>query len=482
MNRRKLVRLAFVCGDLIALAAALHFASGWITVTAGSQDVRHLLNIQSRLYELVIGTLIPSVWIVLLAYFGLYRHRYQAFMKMRPYGSLDLLKATTLGTLIFAFACFLTDIIEVKSTAFAVFWLTSTLATLLIRELLFTIVRQARLGGRNQRHLLIVGTNNRARATAALVKERPELGYNLRGFADDDLPHSEAETLPGQGIVSSITDIGAYFKTHIVDEVLITLPMASQYHKASYVVKKSEEHGIVAHFIPGLDFLNGGLGQATFDFLDAEPVINLLPPSMSGWQLAVKRAIDFVGAAVALLLLSPIFLAVAVAVKLSSDGPVFFVQERVGLNKRRLRMLKFRTMVKNAEALQQSIEHLNQASGPVFKIDRDPRVTPIGSFLRRSSLDELPQLTNVLRGDMSLVGPRPLSLRDYEKFDQDCYRRRFSVRPGITCLWQIQGRSSVPFSEWMRLDMEYIKNWSLWLDIKILAGTVRAVLTQRGAV
>jgi lipopolysaccharide/colanic/teichoic acid biosynthesis glycosyltransferase len=145
-------------------------------------------------------------------------------------------------------------------------------------------------------------------------------------------------------------------------------------------------------------------------------------------------------------------------------------------------MLKFRTMVNNAEGSQKTLEHINEASGPVFKITRDPRVTPLGAFLRRTSLDELMQLFNVLRGDMSLVGPRPLPLRDYEGFDQDWHRRRFSVRPGITCLWQVCGRSSISFDKWMELDMEYINRWSLWLDVKILAQTVPAVLARRGAV
>jgi lipopolysaccharide/colanic/teichoic acid biosynthesis glycosyltransferase len=160
---------------------------------------------------------------------------------------------------------------------------------------------------------------------------------------------------------------------------------------------------------------------------------------------------------------------------------VFFIQERVGLNKRRFRLYKFRTMVADAEERRREIEHLNEASGPVFKIRNDPRCTPVGKFLRKTSIDELPQLFNVLKGDMSLVGPRPLPVRDYQGFDQDWQRRRFSVRPGITCLWQINGRSSTPFEKWMELDMEYIDRWSLGLDFKILAKTIPAVLKGAGA-
>ena len=168
-------------------------------------------------------------------------------------------------------------------------------------------------------------------------------------------------------------------------------------------------------------------------------------------------------------------------IKLTSPGPVLFVQERVGLGKRSFRLYKFRTMMQGAEKKLAELEHLNEMSGPVFKIKNDPRITKIGHFLRKTSIDELPQLINVLKGDMSLVGPRPLPVRDYNGFEQDWQRRRFSVRPGITCLWQVNGRSNVSFDKWMKLDMEYIDNWSLLLDFKILILTIPAVFRGSGA-
>jgi exopolysaccharide biosynthesis polyprenyl glycosylphosphotransferase len=195
----------------------------------------------------------------------------------------------------------------------------------------------------------------------------------------------------------------------------------------------------------------------------------------------VKRLIDILGAYVLLACLAPLFLVAAIAIKLTSPGPVFFIQERVGRGKRRFRLYKFRTMVADAEQKQADLEALNEAGGPVFKIKDDPRITPVGHILRKLSIDELPQLWNVLRGDMSLVGPRPLPVRAYNGFSEDWQRRRFSVRPGITCLWQINGRSSVPFEKWMELDMRYIDEWSLWLDLKILLKTVPAVLRGSGA-
>ena len=168
-------------------------------------------------------------------------------------------------------------------------------------------------------------------------------------------------------------------------------------------------------------------------------------------------------------------------VKLTSPGPVFFRQIRVGLNKRQFSIYKFRTMVANAEQLQDQLLSLNEMTGRCSRSRKDPRVTPLGRVLRKTSIDELPQLFNVLKGDMSLVGPRAMSLRDYQLFDQDWQRRRFSVKPGITCLWQIHGRNSIPFEKWMELDMQYIDKWSLWLDLKILARTVPAVLRGTGA-
>jgi exopolysaccharide biosynthesis polyprenyl glycosylphosphotransferase len=197
--------------------------------------------------------------------------------------------------------------------------------------------------------------------------------------------------------------------------------------------------------------------------------------------LAVKRILDIAFSLILLILLAPVFVVVAVLIQLYSPGPVFFRQVRMGLNKRRFLIFKFRTMVPNAEKMMAQLEAHNEASGPVFKIKEDPRITPIGKVLRRTSIDELPQLINVLKGDMSLVGPRPLPVRDYEGFSEDWHRRRFSVRPGITCLWQVSGRSSLPFEQWMKLDLQYMDEWSLWLDMKILAQTVSAVLKGSGA-
>ena len=208
--------------------------------------------------------------------------------------------------------------------------------------------------------------------------------------------------------------------------------------------------------------------------------MDLAPPPSYVAGMMTKRAFDICISAGALLVLSPVLLTVAAAVKLTSEGPVFFAQERVGKNGRTFRMLKFRSMVVNAEELRAKLEAQNEMDGPVFKIKRDPRITSVGHFIRKTSLDEFPQFINVLRGEMSVVGPRPplpSEVAQYERWQ----RKRLSVKPGITCIWQISGRNDVTFEQWVKMDIDYIERWSVWLDLKIFFKTIPAVLLRRGA-
>ena len=217
------------------------------------------------------------------------------------------------------------------------------------------------------------------------------------------------------------------------------------------------------------------------DRFAGEPVIAYRAQPVPAWQLFVKRLVDYAGAAALLVVLSPLLALIALAIRLTSPGPAFFRQRRCGLNGRPFDMFKFRSMVSGAEQQRAVLEARNEMKGPVFKLSADPRVTPVGRFLRRHGLDELPQLWNVLRGEMSLVGPRPLPVEEVHRFDDDAHRRRLSVLPGLTCQWQVRGRNEIDdFNEWVRLDLEYIDNWSLWLDLKILLATVPAVLFARG--
>ena len=230
------------------------------------------------------------------------------------------------------------------------------------------------------------------------------------------------------------------------------------------------------------DFFRTQISRTSFDDFYGRPVIVFRSVPEYSWQGIVKQAIDVVGAFACIILSSPLLIGSAIAIRLTSPGPVLFRQRRCGLNGRPFTMLKFRTMATDAEQRKAELAALNEMTGPVFKVTNDPRVTPVGRLLRKWSLDEFPQLINVLRGEMSLVGPRPLPVDEVERFDDPAHRRRLSVKPGLTCLWQVSGRNNVcDFKEWVRLDLEYIDNWSLWLDLKILCRTVPVVLVGTGA-
>jgi exopolysaccharide biosynthesis polyprenyl glycosylphosphotransferase len=230
------------------------------------------------------------------------------------------------------------------------------------------------------------------------------------------------------------------------------------------------------------DFFKTKISRTSFDEIQGRPMLVFYSAPEFSWQSVLKRALDIAGALVFLLLFGWLFLVFALLVKRSSPGPVLFRQKRCGLRGEPFTMLKFRTMFTDAEERKHELERLNEMTGPVFKLSNDPRVTRIGRFLRRYSIDEWPQMFNVLRGEMSLVGPRPLPVDEVKRFDDLAHRRRLSVKPGLTCLWQVSGRNNVrDFRDWVRLDLEYIDNWSIWLDLKILFRTIPVVLVGTGA-
>jgi exopolysaccharide biosynthesis polyprenyl glycosylphosphotransferase len=250
--------------------------------------------------------------------------------------------------------------------------------------------------------------------------------------------------------------------------------------KVEKAIQACELEGVEAWLMA--DFFNTQLSQTTLDDFYGRPMLVFRSTPEESWQAVAKEVLDMAGALLLLLLASPVFLVTALAIRLTSPGPILFRQQRSGLNGRPFTMLKFRSMVTDAEQLKQELAQLNEMAGPVFKLTDDPRVTPVGRIIRRFSVDELPQLLNVLRGEMSLVGPRPLPVDEVKRFDDFSHRRRLSVKPGLTCLWQVSGRNNVcDFKDWVRLDLEYIDNWSLWLDVKILLRTVPVVVMGTGA-
>jgi exopolysaccharide biosynthesis polyprenyl glycosylphosphotransferase len=326
--------------------------------------------------------------------------------------------------------------------------------------------------------LLLVGGGARGRRFAAQLKRRQDLGYKLIGYVDTDLAFAGDE-LAGAPWLGQIADLPRIVANEVIDEVAIALPIKSHYTQIETAVALLEEQGITTHLLS--DLFPQKLARSHPSDFNGLPIVTLDSTPRFSWRTEAKRIIDLAGATLLLLFTAPILLLAAIAIKLNSAGPVFFIQERVGLNKRRFRMIKFRTMSVDAESRMKEIEHLNEKTGPIFKIRNDPRITRVGRWLRKTSVDELPQLINVLLGDMSIVGPRPLSLRDALRMELAWQRRRFSVKPGLTCLWQVSGRSNLSFEQWMQLDLEYIDHWSLGLDVSILLRTIPAIVLARGA-
>lgn len=352
-------------------------------------------------------------------------------------------------------------------------------AALLIALYLSFLPRTATLPWRtHERRVLIIGSGNRARRLAETLTRWTLSPVYIVGYLDSD-PARVHRSVLGYPVLGTINDITSILKQHVIDEVVMAIPRA-MIPEVERIACACEEEGVKFCFMA--DLFGVRVARTRLVEFGQIPLLTHEPIVQAEWKLSVKRVIDIVVVLCALPIVLPIMAMVAIAIKLDSEGPIFFVQDRVGQNKRIFRMLKFRSMVNGAERLQGDMEHLNEAVGPIFKVANDPRITRVGWWLRRSSLDELPQIFHVLLGQMSLVGPRPMSIRDVEKFDEGAQRRRFSVKPGLTCLWQISGRSRLPFSEWLRLDLYYIDHWSLRLDFKILWRTIPAVLRGEGAV
>ena len=344
--------------------------------------------------------------------------------------------------------------------------------------MIFHVSRRFRRIGLSAKTLLVIGGGRRSEKFIKLLNSKKHLGYNILGYLDCEAEFSKQE-VAGVKWLGNFDALGDLIATEAIDEVAIALPIKSHYVQIRKAAKQLEEQGIVTHILS--DFFSHELARMQPQEFHGMSLLSLRSAPAFCWKTDLKRVIDVIISATLLVLLILPLLIIAIFIKLDSKGSVFFLQKRMGFNKRRFYMIKFRTMVRDAEAKLRELEHLNEKEGGIFKIRKDPRITRFGFFLRKFSLDEFPQLINVLKGEMSLVGPRPLSMRDALNLEISVYKRRYSVHPGMTCLWQISGRSDLSFEEWMKLDLEYIDSWSLKLDGLILLRTVPAVLTARGA-
>ncbi len=325
-------------------------------------------------------------------------------------------------------------------------------------------------------YLLIVGCGPRAREMAGLIEESRGMGLRLIGFVDPNSSAGSLENLGGYR-VHPLEDLGGLLQQEVVDEIVFAVNM-QELARLEPVMQHCADVGMRTRV--QLEFLPAAYSRIYLEKFRDVQLLSLSSAPDSELRLFFKRIFDVLLSSAALVAFSPVLLCIAAMIRITSPGPVLFRQTRCGLGGRRFMLYKFRSMINNAEQMRAELHQLNELDGPVFKITDDPRITTVGRWLRRFSLDELPQLWNILRGDMSFVGPRPAVPEEVEQYE-DWQRRRLRMRPGLTCTWVLEGRSHVDFNRWMQLDLTYIDNWSLWLDFKIFLRTIPIVLSGRGA-
>ena len=368
--------------------------------------------------------------------------------------------------------------IESVNAGFLLYLMIATAFILCLEKIgLIYFFRYVRSKGFNFRVLLIVGTGERAAQFVSLVNQHREWGYRVLGLIDEKKEKADQE-IEGVKVIGSFADLPGILHNNVVDQVMFIVPR-SWLGKIEPLMKFCELEGTKVSI--AVDYFAMKLAKAKPVDISGFPFLSFETTPDKPLQLLIKNTFDALGSLIALILLAPLLLIIALLVKLTSPGPVIFTQERCGMNGRKFRLIKFRTMVADAETQLARLLEQNEMCGPAFKMADDPRITKVGRFLRKFSLDELPQLWNVFKGDMSLVGPRPPLPEEVEKYD-NWQRRRLSMRPGLTCIWQVSGRNKIKdFDQWMKLDLKYIDEWSLALDFRIFLKTVPVVLLGIGA-
>lgn len=433
-----------------------------------------LLAINPLSFYLKLLPLILAIWISYLHIFGMY----ESFrVKNIPAVIFIIFKSSGLSFFTFGFFLYLLKVGEFsRSFVFLAFALAGVILVIeKVGQIIF--LRQIRKKGLNYRNLLIIGTGKRAQDFIKLVDASSEWGFKIIGLIDNSEERT-GEIINGHKIIGSFSDIPEIVHNEVVDEVVFILPR-SLLNSIGEVIGFLETEGVKIHL--SVDHFDLKIARAKISEIFNCNFVTFETAPSKQWSLLCKRIFDVVFSAIALIILSPLFGIIVLLVMATSKGFVFFRQERMGLHGRKFTMYKFRTMEKDAELQLARYLEKNEMSGPVFKLTNDPRVTKTGKWLRKFSLDELPQLWNILKGDMSLVGPRPPLISEVKKYDS-WQRRRLIVRPGVTCLWQVNGRNNIAdFNKWVKLDLEYIDNWSLGLDCKILLKTLPVVLFGSGA-
>lgn len=417
---------------------------------------------------------LSAVWVIIFT--RLKAYTYQRFTSLHREFSI-VFKTTVMGIFVFFAAFFLFRFEYVPRTYIIIFALVNFICLATEKFILFHVIKVIRRKGKNRKKILVVGTGEKAVNFIQTISENLGWGLDVIGILTKKKKEI-GRKLQGKEILGMFSDIVEVLHKKIIDEVIVCVS-SRDLSAAKKVLDVCENEGVQVRL--NSDFFGYLAKGVAFDYVYNIPIVSFYTFQHDEWALYIKRLMDISITAILSILLSPLFLIIAALIKLTSRGPVFFEWNVVGLNKKPFKSKKFRTMVTNADELKKKLLHLNEMNGPVFKIKHDPRITKVGRFLRKYSLDELPQLWSVLKGDMSLVGPRPAFPHELHRF-ASWHRRKLSIKPGITCLWQIKGRSKInDFDEWAKLDLEYIDNWSLWLDLKILLMTIPAVFSGRGA-
>ncbi len=426
-----------------------------------------------KVYLWILPTVI-ILWAFFLYSFGMY----QSFRLKKLRSMIWLIiKSGIMTFVIFSAAAYIFKIENISRSFVCLFFATTTLILIVEKIVLIAFFRFLRTKGFNFRNILVVGTGRRAQRFIKYLHQHRELGLKVMGLVDEDVQRQGA-MVQDLVVLGGLSDVPRILRDHVVDYVVFIVPRASL-NKIEPALKYCELVGVSASV--AMDFFNLKFTSGKDTNILGIPMVTFEPTPHSVSALLLKRLLDVAISLTALVVIMPVYFLVALLIKCTSPGPVYFCQERIGLNGRKFKLYKFRTMDIHAEKQLKNLMAFNEMSGPAFKMDKDPRVTSVGRLLRKYSLDELPQLWNVFHGDMSLVGPRPPLEREVKQYDP-WHTRRLSMRPGITCYWQIKGRNRISdFDQWVKMDLEYIDNWSLMLDVKILLKTIPAVLSTSGA-
>lgn len=412
------------------------------------------------------------VWLAIFHLFNLYLQRRSA-----PLDEVaSIFGAVTIGALVLLGFLFLYRRLWFSRQVLIYAWATAFLMLSFSRMLVDGFQSYLYSKGIRVKKTLIIGAGGIGQALALRIKENPSFGYRMAGFLDDD-PDKIDKEFHGVRVKAKVSEIKEIIKETGAKEVIIATSKLP-HQKTLDIITECERLQVEFKIVPGI--LEIMASRVDTDEIGGIPMVTISEIRLKGFNAMLKRTVDFFASGLLLVILSPLFLLIALLIKIESPGPVFFMQERVGQDEKRFKMFKFRSMIEDAEKLLSGIEHLSEVEGHIFKMKKDPRVTTVGRVLRKFSLDELPQLINVFRAEMSLVGPRPPLPSEVVKYNS-WHLKRLRTAPGITGLWQVSGRSQLPFEDMVRLDIYYIENWSLWMDIKILLRTIPTVLFTRGA-